>query len=546
MEKLLCEWGFPDLVAVFAEQDIDEDALLCLDFDSLKELIPKIGPRVKFSNRLKQYQNVINTPFLEDIENNMPSTSLPVAEDSASNPNEIIEFILSPSASTSSCSTSASYGALQDATNVIGEAFQAATKRKMAFCGEENLKKACRNVYNLDVEAFLDKTVSGRYILNTYRKEKRLTRNMRSKLSHILISGLMSQDSESGLIPIDFEILSEKICNIFPTETKATYYIARVPGNKLKKPINAKGKLIDMYRNLRRVYLPKISLSDSDGTSTDNTLIEDISNKDELHDCAVWLKSFQEPWDLVLHNWKTTFPLRKIKNTIPTVEQYMIEWPILKHKNAFTLIQFDFHELFPNCPIHSLLNEYQKWEKFFIKLKNIHTLDKATEEFVDPLSSEISQDSKNAIQIAALAMIFPPKGRIRCKKTHWKPSILECQESLINLVSTCGSIEECIVKRRNKLSELNLTVQPYMIVVGASYSCITESYVIIDTNVYKTCSVLHAFDFLFKAFHSLNANYPKECEHIWLVVERILYNLESSAIQSPAVLTLLKELEPDV
>lgn len=43
-------------------------------------------------------------------------------------------------------------------------------------------------------------------------------------------------------------------------------------------------------------------------------------------------------------------------------------------------------------------------------------------------------DSKNALQIAALSMIFPPVGRIRYKKVHWKASTVECQESLINLV----------------------------------------------------------------------------------------------------------------
>lgn len=45
-------------------------------------------------------------------------------------------------------------------------------------------------------------------------------------------------------------------------------------------------------------------------------------------------------------------------------------------------------------------------------------------------------DSKNAIKIAALPMLCPPKGRIKCdQKAQWKPTILECQESIINLVS---------------------------------------------------------------------------------------------------------------
>lgn len=60
----------------------------------------------------------------------------------------------------------------------------------------------------------------------------------------------------SHLIPTDFEILSEKIVELFPTETKSTYYIPRIPATNTpsKTAINAKGKLIDKYRNLRRLY----------------------------------------------------------------------------------------------------------------------------------------------------------------------------------------------------------------------------------------------------------------------------------------------------
>ncbi|KAB0805418.1 hypothetical protein PPYR_02388 [Photinus pyralis] len=148
----------------------------------------------------------------------------------------------------------------------------------------------------------------------------------------------------------------------------------------------------------------------------------------------------------------------------------------------------------------------------------------------------------NGIQVAALAKLFPPKGRINTKK-HWKPSIVECQESIINLVSTCGEIEECINNRIKKLSDLGVTDQPYLIAVGKGFSEITESYVIIDKHVYKSISVLHSLDFLFQSFHVLNARYPLESEHIWLLIERALYKIEHSKIKSPAVLTILKEHE---
>lgn len=78
------------------------------------------------------------------------------------------------------------------------------------------------------------------------------------------------------LVPLDFEILADKICDLFPNENKATYYIPRVPGNKKKSPLNAKGKLVDKYRNLRRMYklCTSTSVSDDDSAETTKTHIE--------------------------------------------------------------------------------------------------------------------------------------------------------------------------------------------------------------------------------------------------------------------------------
>lgn len=70
----------------------------------------------------------------------------------------------------------------------------------------------------------------------------------------------------SQLTPTDFEILSEKICFAFPTETKETYYVPRVPALNKQKAVNARGKLIDKYRNFCRMY---------------NTIREDASTAEE-------------------------------------------------------------------------------------------------------------------------------------------------------------------------------------------------------------------------------------------------------------------------
>lgn len=83
--------------------------------------------------------------------------------------------------------------ALDNQTEVT-EAFKRASKRHLPFCGEAQFKKACRNVYNLDLREFLENSVPGKFILHTYKKEKRLNRKTRNLLTTLVINGLISQE----------------------------------------------------------------------------------------------------------------------------------------------------------------------------------------------------------------------------------------------------------------------------------------------------------------------------------------------------------------
>lgn len=97
-------------------------------------------------------------------------------------------------------------------------------------------------------------------------------------------------------------------------------------------------------------------------------------------------------------------------------------------------------------------------------------------------------------------------------------------------------------KRLDKAAELKLTVQPYIVVVGSTITSVTDSYVVIDNHIYKVSSPLQALDFTFKAFHTLNAHYPKESEHIWQLMEKVIYSINAPGVEIPAVATIVQEL----
>lgn len=60
--------------------------------------------------------------------------------------------------------------------------------------------------------------------------------------------------------PLDFENLATKIIELFPTENKETYYIPRIKTHlKYHRGVNPKGKLVDKYRNLKRIYSKQLN-----------------------------------------------------------------------------------------------------------------------------------------------------------------------------------------------------------------------------------------------------------------------------------------------
>ena len=76
-----------------------------------------------------------------------------------------------------------------------------------------------------------------------------------------------------------------------------------------------------------------------------------------------------------------------------------------------------------------------------------------------------------------------------------------------------------------------LTVQPYIVVVGKEINNISSAYVCIDKIMYATSTVLQAFDLCFKSFFAFNAAYPFESKHIWTIIQKCYYNVNTNRDQ---------------
>lgn len=108
-------------------------------------------------------------------------------------------------------------------------------------------------------------------------------------------------------------------------------------------------------------------------------------------------------------------------------------------------------------------------------------------------------------------------------KGLWRPSKLEMQEGFITHVKTAAEIEETITRRKVKLSNYDLTLQPFIIIVGPTIKEINARYIVVNTVRYEVTSIMNAVDACFKIIFILNAQYPAESTNVWQFIQIALF-----------------------
>lgn len=81
--------------------------------------------------------------------------------------------------------------------------------------------------------------------------------------------------------------------------------------------------------------------------------------------------------------------------------------------------------------------------------------------------------------------------------------------------------------------QIGLNVQPYIIVVGPTLAEISSFFVSVDKILYNVTSALNAIDTCFKIFHVFNIEYPAASDHIWVLIQRELYNFTTKYDKTP-------------
>lgn len=82
-----------------------------------------------------------------------------------------------------------------------------------------------------------------------------------------------------------------------------------------------------------------------------------------------------------------------------------------------------------------------------------------------------------------------------------------------------------IEETKQKASSKGYSVQPYIIIKGPDLAHINNVYIVIDVIRFKFQQLLFALDICFKSFHTLNAKYPPQAEHIWTTIQKCAYKI---------------------
>ncbi|XP_011311654.1 uncharacterized protein [Fopius arisanus] len=289
------------------------------------------------------------------------------------------------------------------------------------------------------VKHVLKSDVHGGEILSNYKKSNKFTHPKwaRNKIAELVVKAAVKQlkrlDKEC------FKILATKIVEEFPTEDLRIYYFPPITGNKKlkQKAVGPRGKAPNVYRNL----IAKLSLLKkgrvAPAVEKEAPPVVSLQGEEQRE----WLNVNSEPWDLVCTNFAALRDVRFAKAAASNedVTRIINQWPIFTAEKGYKLILDDFAAL-PDVPETQLT--HAKWDQFVNELNSIRPIksrDRVKMHWIELIEhQDTNDDSKVALQIHLLAHNLPPQKKI---SRRWKPSIPDCQDSMLILTETEESID---------------------------------------------------------------------------------------------------------
>ncbi|XP_076664953.1 uncharacterized protein LOC143367213 [Andrena cerasifolii] len=316
------------------------------------------------------------------------------------------------------------------------------------------------------------------------------------------------------------ELIAKTIIELFPTEVLTTYYIP--PVLKRNSPTNqsipARGKLVSCYRNKKfqnkKLQTKLVAEARKDASFQAESLCDEVTKESNK-----WLLANRAPWKLVREHWTVTSKLRmqevqKIKDS--NLARILGDWKLYDHPQGLNLSNINLDK--------------KAWFEFFESLKeysNISSKDETANMYMEQMCSrELKDDTKVVISLLLIAHLYPPKQMKKLNKKAFKPSIGVSKDSIIKFATIPGDVTRIQKEVQERASTSKLTIQPYILIVG-SIENIEDIYICMDEVLYKVSEAIQGIDICFKIFHVFQLVYPFASEHIWLLIQKGIYQFDT-------------------
>ncbi|XP_050060631.1 uncharacterized protein LOC114127207 isoform X2 [Aphis gossypii] len=327
------------------------------------------------------------------------------------------------------------------------------------------------------------------------------------------------------------------ISSLFSSENENTYFTPYSKQGLIISP--NRGKLYDKYCNLKRNIL-KLNNKRKSAESNDS---QKHFSEDDFEDSLNWLKNNVEPENILHKLWNETaeFRLNTQKN-LNVIDLY----PALKKPTGHYLIDLDFGHLYPGkgmC-LFQKFDLFKKKLNILLKQKPIK-LESTYSQFLIKLNDPKKPGDDDLASLLLLPFMFQPTNVVlKNKKTH-RPSKIEQSRAFITHIVCANELKTLHQQKKDRALFLGLTVQPYVVVIGDIDGLDPiHAYTIIDNTQYLLETPIKAVDVCFKAFHSLNLEYPIESNQVWCFIEHYFYNIVNpiKGKQFLSIQTLVKDL----
>ncbi|XP_071831685.1 uncharacterized protein [Apostichopus japonicus] len=493
IEEILQKWGVEELIDKFQENGIDVTAFALLDELSIKELIPKVGLRLKF---LKGWRE----------EFQLPSQQL-----------QFLPLDVSTSASSSSSCVD-----IEDEGTSISQ--------DESLCDTDTsfqpppLKREKR--VHFDVRNILIENANGRRAMKNTDENKFCNKADRHSIVELCISHMMEchGDKPSSFIK---GALAQAIVIAFPclndSDAPLGYEAWYCKGAKGRP---ATGYLEEhlRYRRKRVIAMNEPEKGKKkDELPKEGPMLAPVApeNEEELVMMNQWLKYNKEPEDQVtVFMGKTAFYRQKrIKESLGSVNTTIAEFPRLLDPG---MIEQDFALLYP-----SRSNKlYQRWEKVARKVilysqqLNWREVLGMQNTNIDDLTME---EIKN-LAFSLLAIIFRSGRSGKGRKGH--NSANDSVNCFIDVQPEVFDIDQYV-----KTLKATDTPQPFVVCRGSRITP-SQTYVIIERNALPQQSLMKAIDVCFKAMYIFDIEYQPTCKIAWQFLQVVIYDFTEASITS--------------